>query len=97
MEQMAAHAGEAAQLMKSLGNEHRLMVLCTLIDGELSVGELNDLVPLSQSSLSQHLAALRKAELVDTRRESQTIFYRLKGDNAIRVIAVLKEIFCPDQ
>jgi len=96
MDAMAIHAKDAALLMKSLGNENRLMILCSLIDGELSVGELNERIPLSQSSLSQHLAMLRTAKLVATRRESQVIYYRLSGDQAIRVIGVLKDMFCPD-
>lgn len=95
LEALAENAGNAAKLMKAMSNTNRLMVLCTLIDGELSVNELNDRIPLSQSALSQHLASLREADLVATRRESQTIFYRLKGESAMRVIAVLKDIYCP--
>lgn len=96
MSQMQKHAGDAARLMKMLANENRLMLLCSLIDGELSVGELNERIPLSQSALSQHLGALRKAELVATRRDGQTIYYRLQGTEAMQVIAVLKSIYCPD-
>ncbi len=96
MSDMQAHAADAAALLKQMANEHRLLVLCTLIEGERSVGELNALVPLSQSALSQHLAALREAQLVQTRREAQTIFYRLRGDEATRVLTVLKSIYCPD-
>ena len=96
MEEMQKHAKDAANLLKKLGNEHRLLVLCTLMNGELSVGELNDMMPLSQSALSQHLASLREAGLVETRREAQTIFYRLSGDEAIKIITVLQSIYCPD-
>jgi|TARA_R110000822_G_scaffold159476_44_gene299837 DNA-binding transcriptional ArsR family regulator len=96
MAALQKHAKDAANLLKTLGNEHRLLVLCTLMNSELSVGELNDMIPLSQSSLSQHLASLRKAGLVQTRRESQTIYYRLCGDEAIRIISVLRSIYCPD-
>lgn len=92
---MQKHASEAAGLLKQLGNENRLLILCTLIDGELSVGELNEIIPLSQSALSQHLASLRDAGLVETRRESQTIFYSLCGTEAIQVISVLQSIYCP--
>lgn len=95
IEDMQQHAQEAALLLKQLANEHRLLILCTLINGELSVGELNASIPLSQSALSQHLASLRDAGLVATRRESQTIYYRLKGDEAIQIISVLKTIYCP--
>lgn len=93
-EQLARNAAKAADLLKAMSNQNRLMILCALIDGELSVGELNDLTPLSQSALSQHLAALRKAELVCTRRESQSIFYRIGSDAALDIIQVLKNTFC---
>lgn len=93
---MAENASQAAALLKAMSNENRLMILCTLMDQEVSVNELNEIVPLSQSALSQHLAALRKAELVDTRRDGLNIYYRVKGDSALQVIAVLKNIFCPE-
>jgi len=94
MEQMAIHASDAAGLMKALGNESRLMILCTLAGGEHSVGDLNEIVPLSQSALSQQLARLRQQGLVRTRRESQTIFYSLMPGPADRVINVLHDIYC---
>ena len=94
IELMRRHAPLAASLMKALGNESRLMILCTLAEGERSVGELNDLIPLSQSALSQQLARLRSQGLVDTRRESQTIYYSLAEGPADRVIHVLHEIYC---
>lgn len=94
MAAMQQHAGDAAALLKALSNESRLMIMCTLMEGELTVGQLNDIMPLSQSALSQHLAALRQAELVQTRRQAQTIFYRLSGDNSIKIIEVLHSIFC---
>ncbi len=93
-QQLARKAGRAAELLKAMSNQNRLMILCALLDGELSVGELNALTPLSQSALSQHLAALRKAELVSTRRESQTIFYCISSDAALNIILVLKDTFC---
>lgn len=95
IEKMAQHAAEAAALLKSLANQQRLLLLCSLLEGELSVGELNERVTLGQSALSQHLASLRKSALVATRREGQTIFYRLQGDHAIKVLATLKSIYCP--
>jgi DNA-binding transcriptional ArsR family regulator len=95
LEQLVEHAQEASALLKQLSNQHRLMILCSLIDGELSVTELNNRTNLSQSALSQHLASLRSAELVQTRREAQTIFYQLQGNEAIQVIKVLKSIYCP--
>ncbi|MDH3533030.1 MAG: metalloregulator ArsR/SmtB family transcription factor [Gammaproteobacteria bacterium] len=96
-ELMRAHAADAADLMKALGNESRLMILCVLGDGERSVGDLNDLIPLSQSALSQQLARLRREGLVQTRRESQTIYYSLADGPADRVIHLLQDIYCRPQ
>jgi len=94
-ESMHAHAAEAAQLLKALGNEQRLHILCNLLDGPLSVGELNQRLDLSQSALSQHLALLREMELVETRREAQTIYYSLPDGPVVRVMALLQDIYCP--
>jgi len=91
---MADHAAEAADLMKALGNESRLMILCMLADGERTVGELNAIIPLSQSALSQQLARLRQHGVVKTRRESQTIYYTLAPGPADQVIQLLHEIYC---
>jgi ArsR family transcriptional regulator, virulence genes transcriptional regulator len=91
---MRAHAVEAASLMKALGNESRLMILCSLAEGESSVRELNQRVPLSQSALSQQLARLRKVGLVTTRRESQTIYYSLLPGPVENVIQTLHDTYC---
>ena len=91
---MQDHATDAAGLMKALGNESRLMILCILAEGERSVGDLNTIVPLSQSALSQQLARLRQQGLVETRRESQTIYYSLGKGPADRVINLLHDIYC---
>jgi DNA-binding transcriptional ArsR family regulator len=93
-DQMQAHLAEAAQLLKALGNEQRLHILCNLLEGPLSVGELNQRLELSQSALSQHLALLRESGLVDTRREAQTIFYSLPDGPVIRVMALLQDVYC---
>jgi DNA-binding transcriptional ArsR family regulator len=94
---MQAHAADAAQLLKALGNEQRLMILCHLLDGPLSVSELNQRVALSQSALSQHLALLRELALVSTRREAQTIYYSLPDGPVVRVMALMQEIYCPPE
>jgi DNA-binding transcriptional ArsR family regulator len=94
MIEMGEHAADAAGLMKALGNESRLMILCLLIDQERSVGELNELIPLSQSALSQQLARLRQQGIVQTRRESQTIYYSLAPGPTGRVIHLLHDIYC---
>jgi len=93
-EEMREHACDAARLMKALAHETRLMVLCTLSEGELSVGQLNEAVGMSQSALSQHLSVLRRDGLVDTRRESQTIYYSLAEGPANRIIHTLHDIYC---
>ena len=91
---MQNHADDAARLLKALANERRLMILCLLASGEHSVGELNELVDLSQSALSQHLAVLREERLVQTRREAQTIYYSLVPGPAFEVIQTLHRIYC---
>ena len=91
---MREHVAEAARLLKALGNEQRLHILCNLLDGPLSVGELNERLVLSQSALSQHLALLRESGLVDTRREAQSIYYSLPDGPVVRVMALLQEIYC---
>ena len=92
---MRENAGSAARLMKALANDSRLLILCYLDGKELSVSELNENLDLSQSALSQHLAVLRRDGLVKTRRDSQTIYYSLEGDQASRIISTLHEMFCP--
>ena len=88
------HAGDAASLLKALANEQRLLVLCTLLDGAKSVGEINARVPLSQSALSQHLAVLRAGTLVTTQRKSQTIYYALVPGPALDILGVLHQAYC---
>lgn len=95
LDQFAAKAGEAARLLKALSHEARLMVLCQLVDGELSAGSLQEMSALSQSALSQHLGRLREEGLVETRREAQTIYYRLADPNAARILQTLAAIYCP--
>jgi DNA-binding transcriptional ArsR family regulator len=77
-----------------LANKNRLMILCSLVDKECSVNELNQLVPLTQSALSQHLAALRKTGLVSTRRQAQTIFYSVTDIRVTQIIEKMYEFFC---
>jgi DNA-binding transcriptional ArsR family regulator len=97
LKKLAKQAGEAAQLLKLLGNEKRLLILCFLaVRSEMTVGELVGVVKLSQSALSQHLARLREDGLVVFRRTSQTLHYRVADKRALRVLQVLKEIYCGD-
>jgi ArsR family transcriptional regulator, virulence genes transcriptional regulator len=92
--QMRAHASEAAALLRSLGNEQRLVVLCHLGGGEQSVGALLGQMDLSQSALSQHLAVLREAGLVETRRAGQQVFYAIRPGPARDVLETLYDIYC---
>ncbi len=91
---MEANASQAVALLKAMANTHRLMTLCALNEGELSVSALNEIVPVAQSSLSQHLAWLRREGLVSTRRESQTIYYSLASNEVREIIATLHKLYC---
>jgi ArsR family transcriptional regulator len=92
--EMAERSAEAEAFLKQLANARRLMILCVLSEGELSVGALNERVPLSQSALSQHLGKLRDSGFVATRRESQTIYYRLSDPRVEKIILGLYQVFC---
>ena len=94
MTEMRSRAGEAGQFLKALCNEHRLMILCSLVEGEKSVGELERLLEMRQPHLSQHLTRLRADGLVRTRRASRTIYYSLGSMPAERMIGLLYELFC---
>jgi len=92
--ELTAKAHEAARLLTALANERRLSMLCELLGGERSVGDLAACVGLSQSALSQHLAKLRGAGIVATRRDAQTVYYRLASEAAGSVMATLAAIYC---
>jgi DNA-binding transcriptional ArsR family regulator len=94
VEIMSEKAENAAELLKSLANRHRLLIVCQLIDGERSVGELADFLGIRDSTVSQHLALLRKDGLVTTRREGQTIFYAIGSAPARAVLATLYGVYC---
>ena len=94
IEQLQKKASEATELLKVLANEHRLLVLCQLITGEKTVQELEELVGIRQSALSQHLAILRREKLVKTRRQAQFIYYAITSDKTVAVLNSLYEIYC---
>ncbi|MFZ5635688.1 MAG: ArsR/SmtB family transcription factor [Pseudomonadota bacterium] len=96
-ERMQAQAEEAAELLKALSNPQRLRVMCLLIDGERTVGEINAEIDLSQSALSQHLAVLREGGLVQTRRESQNVYYSVAPGPVHRIIQTLHDVYCPTE
>lgn len=93
LEEMEGNAQAASELLKAMSNQTRLMILCQLLHGEKTAGELDSATSLSQSALSQHLAVLREHGLVQTRRESQNIFYSLDGDKPKAIIEVLYRLF----
>lgn len=95
-EEMQANAEQAANLLKSMANKHRLLLLCMLNDKELSVSELNMELEIPQSTLSQHLSVLRKDGLVNTRRDAQTIYYSLSSDEVKAMINTLYNLYCAD-
>lgn len=88
------NAERASALLRAMSNGHRLMILCKLIDGEKSVGELERAIGLSQSAMSQHLARLRRDSLVKTRRDGKAIYYSVNGKEAQAVISTLYGLFC---
>lgn len=88
------NAEKASRLLKSMSHPSRLMVLCHLMKGECPVSTLNQAIPSSQSALSQHLASLRDAGLVETRRESQVIHYRLNSKAVSEILTALYRIYC---
>lgn len=92
--EMEQHAGQAVAMLKMLANKHRLLLLCILQSGEKSVSELNALVTIPQSTLSQHLAFLRRENLVCTRRDAQTIYYSLADKKVIPIISLLHQLYC---
>lgn len=94
LQTIQSNARRASTLLKAMSNQHRLMILCQLVPSEKSVGELERIIGLSQSALSQHLARLRRDQLVQTRRAAQTIFYSLNGEEASAVIETLYGLYC---
>ena len=88
---MASHACE---LLKAMANEWRLMILCQLTEGEKTVSELQGILGLSQSALSQHLAILRRERIVNARKHAQSVSYSLAGDEATKVMESLHDVFC---
>ena len=92
--ELEPRADEAAELLAAMANPKRLLILCNLLDEELSVGELSERVQLAQSPLSQHLTTLRALRLVATRRDGQMIRYRLASDSVASVLTTLYSIYC---
>jgi len=94
LDKLEKSARQAAMLLKSMANAHRLKVLCQLAEGEKSVGELEGVIGLSQSALSQHLMVLRRDRIVAARRVAQSVFYSLVSKEAQAIMLVLYDVFC---
>jgi DNA-binding transcriptional ArsR family regulator len=94
LEEMQENASQATILLKSMANETRLLILCQLAEGERSVSELLETVPMGQSALSQHLAVLRRERLVSSRREGQSVYYALASPEVRAIIETLYNLFC---
>ena len=91
---LKASADDASALLKALANPHRLMIVCTLIDGEQSVGALAQRLGVRETLASQHLGLLRRDDVVVSRRDGQTIYYRLQGGQARALVETLSTLFC---
>lgn len=96
IDRLAGQSTEAATMLRALANQQRLLILCHLATGEMSVSALHGRMDLSQSALSQHLARLREEGLVANRRQAQTLFYRVADERALRLLSVLHELYCPE-
>jgi len=94
---LRAAAGEAVGVLKVLANEERLLLLCQLSQGEMSVGELEQELDIHQPTLSQQLGVLRTQGAVDTRREGKRIHYRIADSSLLQIIAVLYRLYCPKE
>jgi ArsR family transcriptional regulator, virulence genes transcriptional regulator len=94
LDQLGQSADKASAFLKSLGNAHRLRILCLIMEGERPVGDLATAVGLNQSAVSQHLARMRQEGLIKSRRDGQTIYYQLADKNVSRLVKLLESMFC---
>ena len=94
MAELQNNAQHVAALLKSMASPARLVILCQLAEGERSVGELERAVGLSQSGISQHLALMRRRDVVASRRQGQTVYYSLASSEVVAVMATLHDVFC---
>lgn len=97
MQELHDMASHAVELLKAMANEWRLMILCQLAEGEKTVSELQSILGLSQSALSQHLAILRRERIVQARKHAQSVSYSLSGEDASKVMETLHDVFCAAQ
>ena len=97
MAELLENAVHVPALLKAIANPARLVILCELIEGERSVGALERAVGLSQSAISQHLAVLRRGDVVASRRNGQTVFYSLASADVVTLMGTLHDVFCRDK
>ena len=96
-EVLGRNAARAEAMLKQLAHAGRLMILCSLTEGEKTVGQLTELVDLSQSAVSQHLAKLRDAKLVEAEKRGQMVYYRIRSEEAQSILSTLYQIYCKPQ
>jgi len=96
MKNMENNVSEACAMLKAIANQTRLMIVCQLVEKEMSVGELLKIIPMSQSAMSQHLSILRREQIVKTRRDAQSIFYRLESKEARVILETVHGLYCKD-
>lgn len=94
VDDMQTAADTACELLKSLANRHRLLILCRLVDGEHSVGQLAEFLGIRDSTVSQHLALLRRDRVIASRRDGQTIWYHIESEPARELVSTLYRCFC---
>lgn len=92
--QLQPHASQMAALLKAMAHKERLLILCALAEGEASVGELLQRSHLSQSAFSQHLAVLRREQIVRARKQAQHVFYAIENPVVVQLLQVLKQSAC---
>jgi ArsR family transcriptional regulator len=90
-------AGQAVAVLKSLANEDRLLLMCQLSQGEMCVGDLEEILDIRQPTLSQQLGVLRGEGLVETRRDGKRIYYRVADAGALKVLELLYRLYCPKE
>jgi DNA-binding transcriptional ArsR family regulator len=94
MQDMQENAHQAADFLKGLASVHRLLILCQLSQGERSVGDLITLTGIAQTSMSQHLAKLKKENIVDYRRDHRVLYYKITNESALKIMNVLYDAYC---
>ena len=94
LDEMFDQARDATEMLKAMSHEGRLLILCTLLDGEKTVGEIEDAVGLAQSTVSQHLSRLRLDRLLATRRDGRLVYYRIIDKKVETLISTLHGLFC---